>query len=232
MRIAIVEDESAEFKRLNKYLNEYAAEEQKTYYIERFPDSESFLKEANNYDLVFMDIQLPGINGMEACRELRKKNDDIFIVFVTNLAQYAVDGYEVNAVDFLLKPLNYDLFVCKMKRMESLIYRRGDKKLILHLNGGVNIVEAKTILYIEIIRHQLTFHFVSGEAITVYGKISDMVDDLKPLSFSRCHKSYIVNLRYVTKVVGSQIELGQQTVPIGATFKSQFKKDWSQFLCE
>ena len=111
VKIAIVDDESTAASLLEGCLHQYAEETGTAMQWEQFPDAEAFLKsDTHAFDIVFMDIDMPGRNGIEASRALRERNQSIVLLFVTNLAQYAIAGYEVDALDYILKPINYFSF--------------------------------------------------------------------------------------------------------------------------
>ena len=109
--VAVIEDEKSASDALGQHLKRYGAETGEEFKIYVFPDAETFLQNYKaDYDVVFMDIELPGMNGMTAARELRKLDGKVVLVFVTNMSQFAVGGYEVGAFDFILKPVNYSSF--------------------------------------------------------------------------------------------------------------------------
>ena len=117
VKIAIVDDESTAVSLLEGCLHQYAEETGTAMQWEQFPDAEAFLKsDIHAFDIVFMDIDMPGRNGIEASRALRERNQSIVLLFVTNLAQYAIAGYEVDALDYILKPINYFSFKLKIQK--------------------------------------------------------------------------------------------------------------------
>jgi DNA-binding LytR/AlgR family response regulator len=147
-----------------------------------------------------MDIQVPGMSGMETAKRIREKDGNVIIVFVTNLSQYAIKGYEVNAFDFILKPIDYNGFSMKLNRILT-------EYSHLHENYYVNIknkegvvrIPLEDLLYIEVVSHNIVFH-KSDEEITIRGVLKDYVDDLSKHYFCLCNKGYLVNLAHVRKV--------------------------------
>ena len=135
IRIAIVEDEPDFQQQLQNYLIRYGTEKKCRFRISTFCDAASFLADyRRDYDLVFMDIKMPGIHGMEAARQLRRLDQQVALIFVTTLVQYAIAGYEVGALYYLLKPLHYHEFVLKLtsalkriSRSDVIIIRSGQK---------------------------------------------------------------------------------------------------------
>ncbi|MGN0806744.1 MAG: LytR/AlgR family response regulator transcription factor, partial [Candidatus Coproplasma sp.] len=121
IRIAIVEDEKQQYEILNSYLQRYGAENGETFDVRYFLDAVEFVSDYRyDFDLIFMDIMMPDLDGMKAAEKLRAIDGKVPLIFVTNMAQYAIQGYSVSARYFLLKPVNYDDFAIKMK--DTLLY--------------------------------------------------------------------------------------------------------------
>lgn len=128
--VAIVEDDARAAQRLENHLNRFAAETEEQLHIEIFPDALQFLDGyAPVWQLVFMDIEMPNIDGLDAAKRLRAIDEGVQIVFVTNMAQYAIQGYEVRAMDFIVKPVEYGSFFMKMKRAIRYIRANSPKQI-------------------------------------------------------------------------------------------------------
>lgn len=141
-KIAIVEDELCCQENIKKLLMRYSEEHHMEFSFFTFDNGSKFLDEFKpfEYDIVFMDIDMPGINGMETAKEMRQKDDEAILVFVTDLAQYAIKGYEVDAYDFIVKPVNYEHLVMKFSRLIPVVSQRKKQKPILISKnaGGAN----------------------------------------------------------------------------------------------
>ena len=119
--VAIVEDEQRCAQTLQQHLDRYAAENGIVFAVNTFQNAFSFLNDTRtSYDIVFMDIEMPHENGLDAAAEMRRLNSESVLIFVTNMAQYAIRGYEVDAMDFLLKPVPYEVFSYKIKKALTL----------------------------------------------------------------------------------------------------------------
>ena len=130
IRIAIVEDEPTERDRIKVYLEEIAQEDQTQFDIEQYSSGMAFvMRGMKDYDLVLMDIDMPNLNGIETAKALRKVDQSATLIFVTNMAQYAISGYEVNAIDFILKPVNRYSFAIKIKRAISRTAKKNDNAI-------------------------------------------------------------------------------------------------------
>lgn len=117
MRIAIVDDEEIERNRLQEYLEKYEEENRVVLNVDNFSSGDQLMKNYRlAYDIILFDVDMPGTNGMETAKRIREVDANVVMLFVTNIAQYAIDGYEVEAVDYILKPIAYYDFSMKFKR--------------------------------------------------------------------------------------------------------------------
>ena len=157
-RILIVEDSPAEADVLRGHLSRYAAEKGLSFAVTVLPSAIEFVNGNHPADLIFMDIDLPGINGMEAAQILRGYDEQTPLVFVTNLAQYAIKGYQVDALDFMVKPVAYDDFSLRMDRAMRVVQRSANTTVAIPTPDGVRVVRLADILYVDIIKHDLHYH--------------------------------------------------------------------------
>lgn len=230
IRTAIVEDNSADAARLKALLAHYTEENRQSFHVDVFQDSLGFLHQYQEpYDLIFMDIELPGINGMETARRLRKLDSLATLIFVTNMAQYALHGYEVNALDFVLKPVSYAPFAMKLKRAVRNVQRHSDVELNLVTVDGFVRISASQVLYVEVQKHYLTYHTEEG-TFTVRETMKVAAERLAPLHFARCSNSYLVNLRHVTMVQENTVRVGQTLLSISRSRKADFLKYLASYL--
>ena len=132
IRIAIVEDDREHALRLENALKKYADEHKLTLQICVFYNVISFLEQyAGDYEIVFMDIMMPMMNGMDASRMLREKDENVMLIFVTSMGQYAIRGYEVSASDFIVKPVEYPSFALKFTRALSKLPKKEDRDVLI-----------------------------------------------------------------------------------------------------
>lgn len=234
INVAIVDDEEEHCALIEKYLHRYAQEseniETTEFMITSFSDGNEFLKRTDYFDVVFLDIEMPQTDGMTAAKTLRERNQDSVIVFITNMAQYALKGYEVDAVDFIVKPVTYYDFTLKLKKVLRYLARNANKSVVIKAVGGqVLRINCTDIFYIEVIQHYLKFHTVNGD-VEARGTITDMENRLAPYSFARCAKSYLVNLKRVETVHGNEIVVAGQTLFISRTRREEFLSKFYKYL--
>ena len=161
--VAIVEDEKEIVQELTGFFEQYARENLVEFEIRSFAGGEEFLSQYQPvYHLVLMDIGLPGMDGMETAVRLREKDQSVMLIFVTNMTQYAIRGYEVDAFDYILKPVSYPRLAIKLKRALCRLEGLKDSELVLSLPEGVRRVPASQIRYIEIEAHPIRIHANEG----------------------------------------------------------------------
>ena len=170
--IALVEDEPEAADVLASFIARYAGEKGLELTVTRFGNAMDFEMTHQHFDLVFMDIQMPGINGMEAAQLMRTYDSETPIIFVTNLAQYAVKGYEVDALDFIVKPVTYFNFRMRMDKAMRRIRRNASRSIAIGTRDGMRVVALSDIEYVEVSKHDLSYHLVDEEEpLVVYGSL-------------------------------------------------------------
>ena len=177
--IAIVEDEEEFRGQLQEYLRQYEKENQLSFQISVFEDGTEILENyKNEYDMILLDIQMPKLNGMDAAEFIREKDEDVVIMFITNMAQYAIRGYSVGALDFIMKPITYYTFAMKMTRAIKRVEKKAQKHLVLNLPDGIKTLEIKQIYYVEVQNRMLYYHTAS-EVVVVRGTLQGAEELLK-----------------------------------------------------
>lgn len=206
-RILIVEDtpeaEAALQGHLDHYAKEHAIDLQVTWHKSAFEVAGGDA----HFDLIFLDIDLPGIDGMEAAGLMRNFDPDTPIIFVTNLAQYAVKGYEVDALDFVVKPVNYADFRLKMDKAIRTMERRGTRSVSISADGSLRILAIPDIVYVDVSNHDLAYHLSDGEVVVARGSLSKLEANLAGTSFVRVSNSCLVNMAHIRQIKGADIRL-------------------------
>lgn len=200
LRIAIVEDEQACSEQLQTFLRRYGEVHGEEMNLSIFRDGSEVLEDYQPvYDIILLDIEMPKMNGMEAAEEIRKRDADVVLVFITNMAQYAIRGYAVGALDFILKPVNDYTFSLKLSRAIARVKSRESGQVLLTTPEGVKRVDTRQIYYVEVQSRMLHYHTEQGEFV-LRGTMQDAEKTLEPYHFVRCNYWYLVNLCHVSEV--------------------------------
>ncbi len=205
-KIAIVEDEADAADALAAFINRYGTEKNEEFAIVRFSSAMDFEVTRQRFDLVFMDIQMPGINGMEAAHLMRTYDSETPIIFVTNLAQYAVKGYEVDALDFIVKPVTYFNFRMRMERAMRRIARNGERSVVINTRDGIRVANLSDIEYVAVNKHDLSYHLANeDEPLVVYGSLRAFEEEVAGGPFVRISNSCLVNMNRIRSVHGGSL---------------------------
>ncbi len=230
LKVAIVEDNAGDAQRLKTYLQCFCVEADEKLTVICFRDPASFLEEyAEGFDLVLMDIDLPGMTGLDCARRLRCVDSGVTLIFVTNLARCAVQGYEVNALDFIVKPVKYPLFSMKMKRAVNSIRKNQKRYLNLNVKGGFVRVEVSQILYLEVQRHYITYHTEDGNYI-VRETLKAAEQKLTGCHFVRASVSHLVNLQHVKMLLDGCIRMPDGEIYLSRSCKTSFMKALADYM--
>lgn len=230
--IAVVEDERKEIERLVQLINGHKVGGNYTFKISTFTDAATFIRDFHaEYDLIFFDIQMPGINGMEAAAQIRKVDDKVVIVFVTQMIQYAVEGYGVHAFDFIVKPINRGSFSIKFDRILRMLEKnRDDRSVVVRNKDGYRQLKTHDILYVESNNHNLCYHLVTQENIVVRGAMTEAEKLLAEHHFCRCNSCYLVNLKHVKAIHGDYIVVGEEELKISQTRRRTFLCEFAGYV--
>ena len=231
INIAIVKDDKVAADLLGGFAKKYGEENNLQIGVSVFGNSLDFLDSYRPvYDLVFMDILLPDSNGFETAKRLRQIDKTVLLIFVTNLQQFAVKGYEVDAIDFIIKPVYYRGFCLKMDKAVNLIKQKDTREIIIKRSAGIIKVPLKSVYYVEVIGHKIIFHTSGGE-IDSGGSLAELEKRLKEDDFLRCNNCYLVNLKHIRSIDKYDITMSNgDLLRISQTKKKSFMSAFAKWL--
>ena len=221
-KIAIVEDQEETRESLNRFVRQYAQEQGLQVEISLITDGAEIAEHYTpGFDIIFMDVEMPRLDGFGAAEAIRAVDADVVLFFVTNMAQYAIRGYEVDALDFVLKPVSYYQFSTKLERALQRIQRRRGGQVALQVSGGVQLLDTDDILYLET-RDRLLHYHTATDTWSVRGSLLKAEKDLAAYHFARCNQCYLVNLRHVRGVQDDLVQVGEERLEISRRQRTAF----------
>lgn len=231
IRIAIVEDEKKYSDILTRYLKDFGEEEGEIFDVSVFSDAVAFLTDYSpEYDIVFMDIMMPGIDGMRAAAKVRERDTETVLIFVTNMAQFAVKGYEVNALDFIVKPVSYYDFRIKMRRAVFAVRSRDDRSVVVPAEGGGLRVAVRDLMYIEVTGHRCIYHIAPHSVAEGRNTIKNLSGLLAPYNFLRCNSCYLVNPAWIRYIGGYIVRVGEDELQISHPRRKEFVSRFNEWV--
>lgn len=198
--IAIVEDDKTSQRQLQQYLERYQRENDCSFEVFVFDDGMGIVTDYEaRYDVIFLDVQMQLLDGLSAAHRIRKLDPDVILIFITNMAQFAIKGYEVDALSYLLKPVPYFSFSQELMRSLKRVDSREKHYLLVPVDSGMKRLNVEKIFYIERDRHRIKIH-TEPAVHSMVGTVKDATGELSGKGFVLCNSGYLVNLRHVTGI--------------------------------
>ncbi len=230
LRIAIVEDEASCAEQLKEYIERYGRENDRTFEVLRFADGSEILQDYQpRYDIILLDIEMPKVTGMDAAKAIREHDDNVVLMFITNMAQYAIRGYSVGALDFVMKPVSYYTFQLKFGRAIQRVVKRRNEEILLTLPDRIQRVGVRSIYYVEVQDHMLHYHTEQGEYV-LRGTLQNAEKQLAPYNFAKCNHWYIVNLMYVEQVRKDKVVVAGHELDISRRARGAFLNALTDYM--
>lgn len=205
--ILIVEDEQAAAEALRAALARYGEERGARFDVTWAPSPLAVGEKDGPFDLIFMDIDMPGMNGMEAAEELREHDRTTPLIFVTNLAAYAVHGYAVDALDFIVKPFTYGDFYLRMERAMRAMQREEGRTITVRPREGMRIFRDRDLVFVDVRDHTMMYHLANGETFGARGSLRSVEAELGGEPFLKISSGCIVNMAHVRGVHDAEVTL-------------------------
>jgi len=224
IKIAIVEDDKECAISLQGLLSRYAKEHGEDFNITYFEDGDEITDPyKTGFDIIFFDIKMKRMDGITASQYVRRFDQEVVIIFVTRMHQFALKGYSVDAKGFLIKPVAYLELAAVLRRVLKKIHTNPAHYLLCPIDGGTVKLETHTIMYIESFGHTMDIHTTEGrQKISI--SMDKLQEKLKICHFVRSSRSYLVNLKYVRSAkLSIGVTLQNKTIlPLGRTYKQIF----------
>lgn len=234
--IAICDDEESIRKDLADKLKIFAENSGNTFRLLYFEDGAELI---NSYkidiDLIFLDIEMKTMDGVTTAEEIRKIDETVGIIFLTSYTKYALRGYNVGAMNYIIKPIHYSRLEREMERFLEKYNAVFQESIAIANDTGKYKVLLKDLMYIETRKGNVVLHLAANREVTVYKSMKEMEQVLPAELFQRCHTSYIVNMEYINGVRKLEIELMDgEILPISQpkrkSFMEELTKYWGKLL--
>lgn len=215
LKVAIVDDDINHLEVLKSHIVRYQEENNLEIEITTFSSGLHLIVDYEPiYNIIFLDIGLPHMNGIEVAKSVRTIDPYSIIIFITNMEQYAIKGYEVNAYDYMIKPIDYFLFSIRLRDVIRKIANIESRYITITTKDESRNIKANEILYFDVSDHLITVHTNKNE-YQMLGSLKEMEEELKDCYFIRCNKSFLINLQYVKRVKADRLILqGDRIVKI------------------
>lgn len=215
IKFAVCDDEPFMAQKISELISTYMQEKQDmSYHISSFSNGRSLLESSCDFDVIFLDIQMEQLDGMKTAKLLRQRNIHCLLIFITVLKEYVFDAFEVQAYDYLVKPIDESHFKKTMNRAIGTLEQHTAKRLVIQKGTSCEVIPLSQILYCEVQGRKVYIHQEDGKIVDYYEKLNDFERQVDG-RFFRCHRSYLVNLDKVRGNHSGQVSLSDgSNIPV------------------
>ncbi len=230
IQIGICDDCAEDSKKLSKALYTY----DESFEIKDYRDSDSFLKDCLSndilFDVVFLDIYMPGLNGIETAKKIRSVMKHVIIIFVSSSNEHYHEAYDVFAFNYIIKPVNAENLNHILD--QALMNINKDRKQQIQFSyKSINYrICCRDILYIESSNKLVLFHMEDGTTLQCYTKIDEIHKQLPEKTFIRCHQSYVINIIHINEMAENQFRVGCEVISISKKYQKVTKEKYFNYL--
>lgn len=230
IKVAVVDDEQTEREQLRSFFNQFDKEHRKGIQVTEFSSGAAFLQQYDlSYDLICLDIDMPECNGMETARKIRERDDKVMLIFVTNMAQMAIHGYEVHALDFIVKPVQYYSFALKIQSALNMLEHKKQKSIVLNTGEGIHKIITDELYYVEVRGHYLFYH-TTDAVYKQKAALHELEEKMEGCAFYKCNQCYLVNMKYVSAVQKDEVRVGAEWLKISRPRKKEFLQALANYM--
>lgn len=237
LRIAICDDAPQELERANRLLVQYAFEhpqfEIKIHSFSAPLELLSFVSANGGFDVLLLDVYMPGILGTEAARELRNIGDHCQIIFLTSSRDHAVDAFSLNAAHYLVKPYAEDEFFSALEKVMDKLTKKDEVYITIKTTEGISRVSINKLVYSETDNHVQKLYLSDGKAISVRSSSTELIKLLEEEPrFYKCGSTYIINMDYIIELSSKIIAFSNGVkIPMLSRKYTDFKKRYMDYVC-
>lgn len=230
IRIAIVEDNPEVREQLVGYVHRYERQFGKMFELVTFEDGDEIVSDYRAvYDIILLDIQMRRMDGMASAEAIRKVDKDVILIFITNMAQFAIRGYAVDALDYVLKPVPYFAFSQQLQKAVDRLQKRQKTFLTVPVDGGLRRIDVAGLYYLESEGHSVHFYSEDGDLVAP-GSLKSYEEKLAGKPFVRCNSGYLVNLAQVLAVQQNTVQVGPYALQISRPKKKAFLEALTDYI--
>ncbi len=230
IHVAIVDDSSSDRGLLKESLAYVTEKKQVGFDVDEYEKGETFLFHfKNQYDIIFLDIEMDRIDGIEVARKIREYDQNVILIFVTNLARMAIYGYEVAALDFIVKPIEKEHFLLKMTRPLSRLSYVKKKSVSITDNKTLYSLPLDDLMYVQADDHYVIYHTLGREYME-YISLNAAIKKIDDNDFVQINRGCYVNLKYVSTIEKDCCHLKGVSVDLSRTHKKAFMDAFANYL--
>ncbi len=229
-KVVICDDIKEDVEQLSGFLLAYDSSFEVIAYNSGEALIDEFLNSDADADIIFLDIHMPGIDGVETAKMIRRKNDYMKIIFITSSKEHYQQAFEVFASNYILKPLNKDRLFSVLDRVLDELRKDRSQRISIRYRSSIYNVDCRDILYIESQDKLILYYISNGTRLQCYGKLDDVEKELPGQTFIRCHKSFIVNAAHIREMADGFFIVGQAKVSISKNRMKSAKDKYYSYL--
>ena len=227
--VSIIDPSKEDVTRLSALIEHYFRRSSTAYVQRVYQSGMEFVRSAENSDIVFLETNLEKLDGLETARIIRKLGSEAQLIFVARGAEMAIHGYSVDALDYLLKPVESAAVERALDKAVRRLSSRSCAYLALKLPNGTASISTNDITYVEVFDHNLVYHTTGGD-YTVRGRLGDVYEQLDHDYFLACNRSFIVNLRYVTEICTDHVILNGTKISVSKSHRKEIQSRFAAFM--